>query len=148
MKVVFLKDVPGVGQKNEVKNVSDGHALNFLIPRKLAERGTPHATAKAERAKSEHETKQRIQADLLAKNLAALEGVRIEVAERANEKGHLFSGIHRERIAEELKKQKGIDILPEFIVLTHPIKEVGEHAVSVMAHDQAAAVTLVVKPLS
>lgn len=147
MRVVLLKDVPGVGQKGEIKTVSDGHALNFLIPRKLAEMGTPAAIAKAERAKTQAVAERRIQADLLAKNLATLDGTCIEMSGRANDKGHLFSGIHQGAIASALKKQTGIDVLPEFIVLAHPIKEVGEHTVSVRAHDIGAAFTLAVKSL-
>ena len=52
MKVVLLKDIPGVGRKNEVKNVSDGYALNMLIPKKLVVPGTPASIAHAERLKS------------------------------------------------------------------------------------------------
>ena len=49
MKVILLKDVPRIGRKFDVKDVPDGHALNFLIPRKLALRGTPDAIARIEK---------------------------------------------------------------------------------------------------
>ena len=52
MKIVLLKDVAGVGQKNDVQSVSDGYALNFLIPKKLAVAGTPKAIAHAKRLES------------------------------------------------------------------------------------------------
>lgn len=147
MKVVLLKDVPDVGRKNEVKNVSDGYAFNFLIPRKLAEMGTPQAIAKVERTRNQQETERRIQTDLLLKNIKALEGMTLELSEKANEKGHLFSGIHKETIATELKKQKRIDILPEFVELPKPIKEAGEYKISLKAQDKIVELTLVVKPL-
>lgn len=146
MKVVLLKDVPGVGRKNEVKNVADGYAINFLIPRKLAEMGTRAALASAERTQKEAAEGQKIQAGLLSKNLQSLEGVRIEMEEKANEKGHLFSGIHKETIVAELKKQKGIELLPEFLVLAHPIKEAGEHKIEILAQGKTASVILIVKP--
>lgn len=148
MKVVLLKDVAGVGRKNDVKNVSDGYAINFLIPRKFAEMGTNTAVARAERMKSEAAVSQKIQADLLLKSLQSFDGASFEITEKANEKGHLFSGIHKETIAAQLKKQKGVNLSPEFIVLAHPIKEVGEHKIEIAAHGKTALVTLVVKPFA
>lgn len=148
MKVVLLKDTPGVGRKGEVKTVSDGHALNFLIPRKCAEMGTPAALARAERARSEAITESNIQANLLQKNLAALSGATVEIFGKANEQGHLFSGIHAAQIVAELNKQKGITLLPEHIELPHPIKETGEHEVSFAVREKAGKFMVVVKGVS
>lgn len=144
MKIVLLKDVQGVGRKYEVKNVADGHAQNFLIPRKLVEVGTASAIARAERLKSQTETERKIQTNLLEKNFHSLHDMVITMTEKANEKGHLFSGIHKEGIAAELKKQKGIDVLPEFIDLPHPIKSIGENQISVNLSDKNASFTLIV----
>ncbi|OGJ67558.1 50S ribosomal protein L9 [Candidatus Peribacteria bacterium RIFCSPLOWO2_01_FULL_54_110] len=146
MKVLFLKDVPGGGRKGEVKTVADGYALNFLIPRKFAELGTPAALARAERQRSGEAGEAKVQADLLRKNIAALGGITIEIAEKANEKGHLFASIHADAIAAELKKQKRITLLSEFLVLPKPIKEIGEYAIVVTEHNVTASFTLVVKP--
>ncbi len=148
MKVVLLQDVPGVGRKNEVKNVADGYALNMLFPRKLAEKGTAHAIANAEKIKGEIEAKAKIQADLLQKNLKSLEATIIEMTGKANEKGHLFSGIHKEAIVDAVKKQKGIDILPEFLELDHPLKTVGEHSISARVEDKKFSFKLIVKALA
>lgn len=145
MKVVLLKDVPGVGRKGEVKTVSDGYGLNFLIPRRHAEMGTPAAIVKAERLKSEESVERKIQEDLLFKNLATLEGVVIEMSGKANEQGHLFARIHADAITAALKKQRGIDLLPEFLELHKPVKETGEHIISVKARDRSGRFTLVVK---
>lgn len=145
MKVVLLKDVPGLGRKNEVKSVSDGHALNLLIPKKLAVMGTSAAIAHAERQKSEAEAERKIQEDLLWKNFSSLEGVVVEITGKANEQGHLFASIHADAIAAELKKQKSIDVLPESLVIEKPIKEVGEHKLSVKTRDKQGGFTLVVK---
>lgn len=136
-----------MGRKGEVKTVSDGYALNFLIPRKLAEMGTPAAIAHAERQKSETTTESKIQADLLQKNLTALQGASLEITGKASEKGNLFSGIHAEQIAAELKKQKGIDLLPTYLVLDKPIKEVGERRIPIKVGDKTGSFTLVVKSL-
>lgn len=144
MKVVLLKDVPGVGVKNDVKNVSDGYALNLLIPKKLAIAGTPQTIAHAERVKSEQEGERKVQEDLLFKNLSSMEGLKIEMSGKANEKGHLFASIHPSAIAAELKKQKGIDVPPEFLQSEKPIKETGEHKISVKVQGKTGGFTLVV----
>lgn len=145
MKVVLLKDVPSVGRKGEVKTVSDGHALNFLIPKKFAIVGTPAALAHAEQVKSAEEARRTVHEDLLFKNLALVHGLTMEMTGKANEQGHLFASIHPDAIAAELKKQKGIELLPEFVVLEKPIKELGEHVVTVKAHDKTGTLLLVVK---
>lgn len=145
MKVILLQDISGVGKKFEVKNVADGYALNFLLPRKLAEAGAPRAILRADKMRAALEVERKVQADLLAKNVKGLEGAVIEISEKGNDKGHLFSGIHKERLSEELKKQKGLDVPPELIELPHPIKTIGEQCVTVKAGEQTAAFTLVVK---
>jgi len=82
---------------------------------------------------------------LIQKNLKSLEDVVVEMSGKASEKGHLFSGIHKEVIVAELKKQKGVDLLPEFIILPHPIKAVGEHVIPVKTQGKTASFKLLVR---
>ena len=145
MKVVLLKNIPGVGRKNEVKDVSDGYALKMLIPKKLEVPGTPTSIAHAERLTFKEDTRRTIHEDLLFKNLALVQGLRIEVFGKANEQGHLFASIHPETIITEMKKQKGVDLSPEFLQLDKPIKEVGEHKIPVKVRGKTGGFTLVVK---
>lgn len=131
MKVILLQDVPNLGRKHEVKNVSNGYARNFLIPRKLAKLATTQSIQAAEKEKKRLEQEKHIQKDILNKNIESLNGLRITVKEKANEKGHLFAGIHREEISRILKEQNHIDIPPELIELEKPIKEIGEYKIKV-----------------
>src|SRR3989344_4366917 len=126
MKIVLLKDVPKVGKKWDIKNVSGGHALNLLIPKGLAEVATIKAEKRAEIAKSVMLAERKVQEDLLLKNLKSLEGVSIEFSSKANEKGHLFAGIHKAEIAEALK-------------------EVGEFEIPIVVQDKTAKIKIVVK---
>ncbi len=129
MKVILTQNVSGLGKKYDVKNVSDGYARNFLIARGLAELATEKRVKAAETKKKQVEQLREIDKDILEKNLAELEGVKVSTEEKANEKGHLFAGIHKEEISEILKKQKHIDIPAELIEIEHPIKETGEHKI-------------------
>lgn len=131
MKVILLQDVPNVGRKYEIKNVSDGYCRNFLIPRKLAQIATTQAIQSVETKRKQSEQEKEIQKDILEKNIESLSGVRLEITEKANEKGHLFAGINKEEIAKILKEQKHINIPVEIIELEQPIKEIGEYKIKV-----------------
>ncbi|MBI2475723.1 MAG: 50S ribosomal protein L9 [Candidatus Taylorbacteria bacterium] len=147
MKIILLHDVPKVGRKYDIKNVSDGHALNLLVPRGLAEVATPSALKKAEKLKMAEAEGKKVQEDLLLMNLKAVEGATIEIKEKANEKGHLFAGIHKEEIIARVKADQHIDLPPEFIVMDKPIKEVGEHSVEIKVKDKSAKLKLIISAL-
>jgi len=145
MKVILLKDVPKVGQKYDVKEVSGGFARNFLLPQNVAMVATPKALESIEQKKKVEETEKKIHKNLLVKNIEDLNGVKITVKERANEQGHLFAGIHKEEIAKEIKSQTHLDIDPQFIEIESHIKETGEHEIKVSAENQKAVFTLAVE---
>ena len=141
MKVILSHDVPDIGKKYDVKDVSDGYARNFLIPRKLAEFATPNLIKSAEMMKKREEQEKEISQDILEKNIAELDGLKISIKEKANEKGHLFAGVHKEEISKILKEQKHIEIPPELIDLEHPIKETGEHKISAKGKEFTLEIT-------
>lgn len=145
MKIVLLKDVKGVGKKHDVKTVADGFALNSLIPQKLAEVATAKVLARVELIKKQEEADKKVQEDLLAKNLKALHDATVEVVAEANEKGHLFAGLHAADVAPLVKAQTQIDVAAEFIKIDKAIKEVGEHKIDVKVQGKSATFTLVVK---
>lgn len=146
MKIILLQDVAKVGKKYDVKTVSDGHALNLLIPKGLAITADASAIKRVEKLKSEDTAHKKIQEDLLLMNLKAVEGVTLEISEKANEKGHLFAGVHKTEIIAHMKADKHIDLLPDFIVLDKPIKEVGEHEIDLKVKDKSVKLKLIIKP--
>ncbi len=126
MKVIFLKDVPRVGKRHDIKEVNDGYAMNFLFARKLAEPATPKAVAELEKRKKNIVVEREVQDSLLLKNLEEIKNKVIVIKGKANEKGSLFKSIHIKEIVEEMHKQHHADIAEEFITLEKPIKETGE----------------------
>ena len=144
MKVILLKDVPKVGRKYDIKNVADGHALNFLIPRGLAEIATSQVMKKVELLKANDATEKKIQGELLLKNLETIENLTLTLKEKANEKGHLFAGLTKERLAEEIFKSTRLNIDPESIQLVKPLKDIGEHKVRVEAMGKIAEFNVVI----
>jgi large subunit ribosomal protein L9 len=78
------------------------------------------------------------------KNLKNLENITIELKEPANDKGHLFKGVHKEEIVKALKEQKHLELFPEYIQLEKPIKEVGEHEIDVKVQNTTAKFKLTI----
>ena len=147
MKVIFLHDVPRVGKKYDIKEVNDGYAVNFLLPRKLAVTATSKAVAELEIRKKEIAIEREVQEDLLMKNLEEIKNKIITIKGKANEQGHLFSAIHKKEIIEEMKKQQHADISEEFIILEKPIKAVGEFEIPIFIKNKKSSFKLVVKKI-
>jgi ribosomal protein L9 len=81
----------------------------------------------------------------IQKALNDIKGISIEMTGKVNDKGHLFAGIHKTEILEAVKKQKGINITAEHVILEKPIKEVGEQAIKVKVGDREATFKLIIK---
>jgi large subunit ribosomal protein L9 len=128
MKVIFLQDVPQVAQAGQVKEVADGYARNYLIPRKLATLAQPQAVSQIEtRAK-------KVEGHLIAeiKELASqLEGKEVSLKAKAGAKDKLYGSITSADIAAELKNATGLEIDKRKIELEEPIRQLGSYEVTV-----------------
>ena len=125
MKVVLLKDVRGIGRAHAVVNVSDGHALNHLIPSKLAVLATGTAVKTATSHMEKIDSEKQMQATLIRETIANLaEGV-LTIAKKVNEQGHLYDAVDARDIAVAAKLPEGS------ISLEKPIKELGRITVPV-----------------
>lgn len=144
MKVILIKDVRGVGVKSEVKIVSDGYAMNYLFPHKLAEVATYQKISEIEASRAAHEGELRMQEELLAGTIRSAENARVEMPVRATEKGGLFKSVGSSEIVRALKEQKGIDIPESAVTLENPIKTVGEHAILLQHKAAKANITVAV----
>lgn len=125
MKVILIKDVKGVGRAYEEITATDGYALNFLIPKKLAIAATPVAKQEAELRRKQVIDRSKLDAALLTQNIAALAEARIVIKVKANEKGHLYDAVGEPEIRKAAKEQTHIDVPEGVIKLEKPIKELG-----------------------
>lgn len=126
--VIFLQNIKGVAQIGDVKKVADGYARNFLFPRKMAILATPQALKTVEQLKQKRMAaleKDKATTHALAETLAKFV---LTVERAANEEDTLYDGLDIAEISNYLKKnQFGIE--PEQILLTEPIKKIGEYEV-------------------
>ena len=144
MKVIFLKDVAKVGQHGTMKEVSDGYALNFLIPRKLAVQATPDkVAAHLATQKREGEAKE-LHNKMITEAVHALKGARVEIRAKATEKGGLFKSVTAADILKAIQEQKGVTIPHDAIALEKPIKETGEHKLKIAFGEAKVEMTLAI----
>lgn len=133
MKVILIKDVKDVGRAHEEIEASDGYALNFLIPKKLAIAATTVAKKEAETRRKHVVDRTALDATLLAQNIASLADARIVIRVKANEKGHLYDAVGESEIISAAKEQAHIDLPEGVIKLEKPFKELGTFAIPVSA---------------
>ncbi len=138
MKVILLDDVAKVGRRGEVRDVSDGYARNFLIPKKLALSATAGNLKNLDHIKQQQDAKaSRIKTD--ADSLRArIEALAFEDRRQASEEGKLFGSVTSQDVAEFLDRQ-GVKIERRRIMLEEPIKSLGEHTVPIRLHADVTA---------
>ncbi|MEA4927520.1 MAG: 50S ribosomal protein L9 [Candidatus Limiplasma sp.] len=133
MKVILTADVKGTGQKNEVLNVSDGFARNYLFPRKWAVEASPAAVKEIER---KHALEEKLEAERRAEAMgraAALKGKEIRLTAKCGEKGRLYGSITGQEIADALREQHGVDVEKRRIEC-EPIRQTGEYEATVWVY--------------
>lgn len=128
MQVILIKDVARLGRKSEIKEVPSGHALNFLIPRKLAVIATPESLKRLSSQISKLDEQKQEENEIFANAIQKLSEANIIYATEANEQGHLFKGISKDDIVAHLEEQ-GISISKNHLTLDHPIKALGIHEI-------------------
>ena len=138
MKVVLLADVKGQGKKNDIINVSDGYARNFLLPRKLA----VEADAKVlnEIKGREDSRKHKIEVETAeAKALAAkLDTILVKIHASSGADGRLYGSVTAKDIAEHLEKDHGITVDKRKIQLSDPIRAYGQYDMDVKLYTDVA----------
>lgn len=127
MKVIFQEDVKGHGKKGEMKDVSDGYARNYLLPRKLVVAATTdNLNAMKLKDKAAAKQKERERA-LAVENAEKLRGILVTIHAKAGTSGRLFGSITSKEISEALAEQHGITIEKNKIVQPEPIKSCGNY---------------------
>jgi large subunit ribosomal protein L9 len=130
MKVIFLKDVPK-GKKGEIKEVADGYARNFLLPKGLALPATPSAAKTARALHDEKAERQARQREELSRIAQELEGKELLFKAKAGAKGRLHGAITSADIAAEVSRLAGFEIDKKRVELEEPIHHLGSYEVGI-----------------
>ena len=129
MKIILLQDIKTLGKKGDVKDVSEGYARNFLLPKKMAVAANDEAVKNITAQKEKEKAEEAKNAEKM-RQLAAVLKEREIVIESKEKNGKLFGSISKKDIAASLKKD-GIDIAEEKIMLEAPIKKTGGYEIEI-----------------
>ncbi|KFZ39384.1 MULTISPECIES: 50S ribosomal protein L9 [Thermoactinomyces] len=139
MKVILLKDVKGTGKKGEVKEVAEGYARNFLIPRKMAvaaTQGNMNALKDQKQREQRRKEEERKEAEALAEKLNKM---KVSISMKLGKDGRTFGSITSKQISEILKKQHQMNVDKRKIQLDQPIRSLGVTKVPVKLHPEVTA---------
>ncbi len=147
MKVVFFQDVEGTAQVGDIKDVKNGFARNFLLPRGVA---GPTTRDNLQRANSlaQKEARRQEKLDNDARSVSErLQGYTVTVEARVGESGRLFGSVTNRDIAERLNAAAGVNVDPHIVLLPEPIREIGPRPVTIrFTRNVSAEVTVDVVP--
>ena len=139
MKVILLQDVKSLGKKDEIVDVNDGYARNYIIPKKLGIEASTKNLNELKHKKAGEE--KNAQAQLAsAKELATtLSEKKVSISMKAGEGGRLFGSVSTKEIGQAFKDQCNIEIDKKKIILPESIRSFGEYQVQIKLHPQVTA---------
>ena len=141
MKVILLQDVARIGRQYEIKDVPDGHALNLLIPKKLAEPATPANLKRLQARTGQKAAELEASQEVFLETRSKLKETPVTITVAANEKGHLFKGLKAADIAHAVTEQVGTLGVTQ-VQLADPIKELGEYTITISSAGEDGVFTL------
>ncbi len=136
MKVILIDTVDGLGLKGDVVDVADGYARNYLVPKSKAIKATRGALKEAETLRRSRQEFERVEKAAASQIAEALADSRVVVAARSAEEGKLFGSIGARNVAEAIAQYTGVQVEPQIIMLTGPIKEIGLHEITLKPHPE------------
>jgi len=148
MKVLFLEDVPGVAQGGDIKNVKNGFARNYLIPKNLATPATRDSLQRIDRLKKQAEsTRLKTLKDMKALG-DELSGTRVDIEMRAGASGQLYGSVTNTIVAEKLASLTSREIDRRVIQIPESIRDTGTYSIQIKLHPEVRTdVTLLVHPI-
>ena len=146
MKIIFLKDVQGKGKAGEIKEVSNGYAMNYLIRNGLALPATAGAIRQSEQRIKNAGIQKELSLEKLAEIAEQIEGQTIHIQARSGAGERLFGSITASAIAEELNKLLSSSIDKRKIVLDKALREIGSHQVTIkLSKELEPKITVVIE---
>lgn len=150
MKIVLAKTIESVGKRGEVKDVADGYARNYLLPKNLAIIANDATLKKAETWRKEEQKRDMREKEQFQEIATNLKDIVLTFTEKTkNDKGELYGSVDTGRIADELKKLYSIVVERKWMHLTEPLKSAGKHAVNVtFPHGVNGEIQITIQPES
>ena len=135
MKVILNENIISIGKKDEIINVSDGYARNYLFPKKLAVEATPNNLAKLKTKKDSEKFKKDLEREKAVELSEQISKIKLEIKVKVGENGKIFGGISSKEIAEKLESDYKIKIDKKKIELKETIKTLGLKNVDIKIYE-------------
>jgi len=139
MKVILQTDVKGMGKRGEIVNASDGHARNYLFPRKLAIPADKQNLNEHNLKKASEAHKKELEKQDAIRIKEKIEKLELAIKTKAGENGKTFGSITSKEISENLEKEFGEKVDKKKIVIKDPIKNIGEYTVELKLFEGVTA---------
>lgn len=133
MKVILLEDIENIGLKNEIKEIADGYARNFLIPKGLARVATAQSEIELEEAKQKESQEAKLALKQTQEEVAKLDGQEFEINAKTSDGEKLYAAISEKQVAKVLK-EADFEVSEKQIKIKEAIKNLGEYEI-VVAYD-------------
>jgi large subunit ribosomal protein L9 len=147
-RVIFLQNIRNVAQIGDVKEVADGYARNFLLPRRLAVLANDNNIKISEQLKQKRALEAQKEESMIAGLIEKLSGYTLAIERAASEEGTLYDGLNSAEVSGQLKKE-GFFIEPEQVILETPLKKVGTYEVEIeFSKDKKATLKVEIKKLA
>ena len=144
MKVVFLEDVDGVAKGGEIKEVKNGFARNYLIPKNLAAPATHNQLQRISKLSKQADEDRVKKIKLLSDLSESLNGIEIRIEMRAASNDRLYGSVTGTMIADAINEQIDGSIERQLVQLDNPIREVGSYPITVRLHEDILATVTVI----
>jgi large subunit ribosomal protein L9 len=138
MKVILMTDVPALGHRGETRDVANGYARNFLLPRKLAVPATPANVKNLEHLKRQRAKEEHRALEVAKATAARIEALTLAVTARASDDGRLYGSVSAQDVVEFLEAHQ-VAVEKRRVQLEEPIKAVGDYKVPVRLHGDVTA---------
>jgi large subunit ribosomal protein L9 len=138
MKIILMTDVAALGRRGDTRDVADGYARNYLLPRKLALPATPANLRNLDQLKRQREREEHRALEEARALAARIEGLVLTVSARASDDGRLYGSVSAQDVVEFLDRHQA-PVEKRRVLLEEPIKTVGEFRVPVRLHPEVTA---------
>ena len=136
MKVILLQDVKSQGKKDQIIEVSDGYARNFLFPKKLAAEATADVINSRKIADAAAARRAELEKKAALELKKKMESMSVTIKAKAGTGGRLFGAITTKEISDALKEQHGFEVEKNKITIANPIKAFGTYSVKVKLYPE------------
>jgi large subunit ribosomal protein L9 len=144
MQVILTKDIPNLGKKGAIKSIADGFARNYLIPKGLAVIATPEAVNVAKTQQNQKTASQEKELETIQEIASKIEGHEFILKKKASN-GKLFGSVSAKEISS-LIRNEGFEVGEKTVAIGEPIKETGEHRITLaFGHGIEISVTVIVE---